>query len=345
MASSPLKDQLDALKNEVESQKSEKLGSHDPTQAFSEYVKEKHTNVMKPRRTLKGHFGKVYSLHWAGENCEEKLVSASQDGKLIVWNAMTTNKTQAIPLRSSWVMTCAFERSGNSTVACGGLDNLCSLYSIEGDAASGKAMAELAHHDGYLSCCRFVSKGSEMITSSGDSTCINWDVQNHTPKDVFGVHTSDVMSVEVCPTDENMFVSGSCDAKCIVWDKKNAIVINAFHGHESDINSVTFFPDGNSFGTGSDDSSCRFFDLRCMNQLGEYAAEHILCGVTSAAFSKSGRCLFAGYDDYAIHTWDTMTAKYDKNSFHENRVSCVGVETTGRSLCTGSWDTLLKILA
>ncbi|CAM9630398.1 unnamed protein product, partial [Ectocarpus sp. 12 AP-2014] len=31
------------------------------------------------------------------------------DGKLIIWNGYTTNKVQAIPLRSSWVMTCAFE--------------------------------------------------------------------------------------------------------------------------------------------------------------------------------------------------------------------------------------------
>ncbi len=35
------------------------------------------------------------------------------------------------PLRSSWVMTCAYAPSGNS-VACGGLDNICSIYSLRG---------------------------------------------------------------------------------------------------------------------------------------------------------------------------------------------------------------------
>ena len=39
----------------------------------------------KTRRQLKGHFGKVYAMHWSGSNKE--LVSASQDGKLIVWDA------------------------------------------------------------------------------------------------------------------------------------------------------------------------------------------------------------------------------------------------------------------
>lgn len=54
-------------------------------------------------------------------------MSASQDGKLIVWDSYTTNKVHAIPLRSSWVMTCAYAPSG-SYVACGGLDNICSIY-------------------------------------------------------------------------------------------------------------------------------------------------------------------------------------------------------------------------
>ena len=45
---------------------------------------------LKIRRQLKGHFGKVYAMHWAGNGTD--LVSASQDGKLIVWNGMTNMK-------------------------------------------------------------------------------------------------------------------------------------------------------------------------------------------------------------------------------------------------------------
>src|SRR5882757_1583252 len=59
--------------------------------------------VMRPRRALRGHLAKIYAMHWAADR--RHLVSASQDGKLIVWDAYTTNKVHAIPLRSSWVMT------------------------------------------------------------------------------------------------------------------------------------------------------------------------------------------------------------------------------------------------
>ena len=85
---------------------------------------------IKNKRVLKGHFAKIYAMHWAeASQVSKSLVSASQDGKLIVWNAFTTNKVHAIPLRSSWVMTCAFA-PGGSKVACGGLDNICSIYNL-----------------------------------------------------------------------------------------------------------------------------------------------------------------------------------------------------------------------
>lgn len=45
---------------------------------------------MRTRRTLRGHLAKIYAMHWSADN--RHLVSASQDGKLIVWDAYTTNK-------------------------------------------------------------------------------------------------------------------------------------------------------------------------------------------------------------------------------------------------------------
>lgn len=45
---------------------------------------------MRTRRTLRGHLAKIYAMHWASDS--RNLVSASQDGKLIVWDSYTTNK-------------------------------------------------------------------------------------------------------------------------------------------------------------------------------------------------------------------------------------------------------------
>jgi guanine nucleotide-binding protein G(I)/G(S)/G(T) subunit beta-1 len=127
----------------------------------------------------------------------------------------------AIPLRSSWVMTCAYSPSGQ-LVACGGLDNLCSVYKLPGTSAAGKqdggkqlTYGELAQHEGYLSCCRFIHD-DEIITSSGDATCILWDVDGKQPKAIFNDHTGDVMSISVFD-ERGLFVSGSCDSTAKLW--------------------------------------------------------------------------------------------------------------------------------
>ena len=60
--------------------------------------------------------------------------------------------------------------------------------------------------------------------------------------------------------------------------------------------------------SGSDDASCRLFDIRCDQELAVYQHDNIICGITSVAFSKSGRLLMAGYDDHNCNIWDTVRA-------------------------------------
>jgi guanine nucleotide-binding protein G(I)/G(S)/G(T) subunit beta-1 len=352
---------------------------------------------MKPRRNLKGHLAKIYAMHWSTDR--RHLVSASQDGKLIIWDAYTTNKVHAIPLRSSWVMTCAYAPSGNF-VACGGLDNICSIYNLSSRDGPTRVARELSGHSGYLSCCRFVND-RKIITSSGDMTCMMWDIETGSKVTEFADHLGDVMSISINPTNANIFVSGACDAFAKLWDVRTGKAVQTFAGHESDINAIQFFPDGNAFGTGSDDASCRLFDIRADRELNVYSVskrtcpppllpfpfhppgkslsltetpplqnESVLCGITSVAFSVSGRLLFAGYDDFeckvrvmlpftmsyttkqvactqnltVFKVWDTLRGeKVGSLNGHENRVSCLGVSNDGISLCTGSWDSFVSL--
>ncbi|MBN3278621.1 GBB3 protein, partial [Polyodon spathula] len=330
---------------------------------------------MKTRRTLRGHLAKIYALHWSTDS--RLMVSASQDGKLIVWDTYTTNKVNAIPLRSSWVMTCAYAPSGNF-VACGGLDNMCSIYNLKTRDGNVKVSRELTAHSGYLSCCRFLND-NEIITSSGDTTCAVWDIETGTQKTVFMGHTGDCMSLAVSP-DLNLFISGACDWSAKLWDLRDGNCRQTFIGHESDINAICFFPSGNAICTGSDDATCKLYDLRSDQELTSYSQESIICGITSISMSRSGRMILAGYDDFNCNIWDTLKAERIGEcssepghsdlimeplsillfqvwtdcslpplllsgvlAGHDNRVSCIGVNEDGMAAATGSWDSFLKI--
>uniref|UniRef100_A0A8C0GYJ3 G protein subunit beta 3 n=1 Tax=Chelonoidis abingdonii TaxID=106734 RepID=A0A8C0GYJ3_CHEAB len=178
-------------------------------------------------------------------------------------------QVHAIPLRSSWVMTCAYAPSGNF-VACGGLDNMCSIYNLKTREGNVKVSRELSAHTGYLSCCRFLDDNN-IVTSSGDTTCALWDIETGQQKTVFMGHTGDCMSLAVSP-DFKLFISGACDATAKLWDVREGTCRQTFTGHESDINAICMMP------------SLRLFDLRRPGVIIVYSHESIICGITSVAF-------------------------------------------------------------
>lgn len=303
------------------------------------------------RRTLKGHFGKISALHWGGDS--KTVVSASQDGNLLIWNAVTCNKLQAIQLKSSYVMAVGLEPSKGALIGCGGLDNLCTIYNR---ANPTKAM-EMASHDGFLSCCRFFSE-QECVTSSGDSTCIHWDITKAKPISSFSEHTADAMFVALKPGDKNVFVSCSVDKTAKIWDIRSpSSSVQTYAQHLSDVNGVEFMPsEGNCFATCSQDGAIRVFDMRAYNEVNRFGTAQLPNGAsaenegyTCLAFSQSGRVIFCGHSDGNVYGFDTLSEKgapsFTISGAHDRHISCIGVSPKGNALCTGSWDTFLKIWA
>jgi guanine nucleotide-binding protein G(I)/G(S)/G(T) subunit beta-1 len=306
--------------------------------------KSKLSHEFKQCKLLQGHFGKIYAMDWGKD--EDTVLSAAQDGSLILWNAFTNNKLDVINLRSSWVMSCAMSPSGRMT-ASGGLDNICTIYKIPEtpDGKDLKAHKELLEHTGYLSGAAFIDD-TKVISSSGDSQCILWDIEKGQYLNIFKGHESDVMDVTLIP-DTNLFVSGSCDTTCKVWDYRDwKADVMTFPGHDSDINTVDASRGGNAFISGGDDSAVILHDVRSYGPLQQYHEANIVCSVTSIALSDSSRMIFGGYDDNICRAWDTLTGEViSEMTDHRNRVSCLGVSAQGTALCTGGWDQILRVWA
>ena len=57
--------------------------------------------------------------------------------------------------------------------------------------------------------------------------------------------------------------------------------------------------------------------------------------------------MFAAYEEGYSIAWETISrdGTFHELKAHRNRVSCLGVNSTGQALCTGSWDTELAVWA
>ncbi|KAL1241362.1 Guanine nucleotide-binding protein [Trichinella spiralis] len=315
-----------------------------PITCLAEKVEPVPSFNIKQRRLLKGHQGKVLCMDWS--NDKRHVVSSSHDGKVIVWDAFTTNKEHAITMPTTWVMACAYSPS-SSLIACGGLDNKCTIYplSLHEDISTKKRA--VATHTSYMSCCTFLRSDNLILTSSGDSTCAIWDVESSQMIQSFHGHMSDVFSIDIPKADtSNIFISGGADRQALVWDIRSGQCVQCFEGHEADINAVRFHPCGDAFATGSDDSSCRLFDLRADRQVCEYSKKSIIFPVNDVDFSASGRLLIAGVGDYTVAIWDVLKCYRISMLYgHENRVSKLSTSPDGTAFCTASWDSTLRIWA
>ncbi|CAG7835562.1 unnamed protein product [Allacma fusca] len=301
--------------------------------------------TIKPRRVLKGHQGKVLCVDWSHD--KRHLVSSSQDGKVIIWDAFTTNKEHALAMPTTWVMACSYGPSG-TVIACGGLDNKVTVYplSLEDDATQRKK--PVGTHTSYTACCTFLPNSDyQILSGSGDSTCALWDVESGSRLQSFHGHSGDVMSMDLAPQENgNTFVSAGCDKKALIWDMRTGQCVQTFDGHDSDINTVKFHPSGDAIATGSDDASCRLYDLRADREIAVYSKESIIFGVNSVDFSHSGRLLFAGYSDYTVNVWDSLKCHRISILYgHDNRVSSLKVSPDGTAFCTASWDSTLRVWA
>lgn len=302
-----------------------------------------------PRRVLKGHMGKIYAMGTAAEGTH--VVSAGQDGVLIVWEGLSAHKTHAIPLRSAWVMSTCMAPSGNY-VASGGMDNFVTVFNLNCQDTPIPPCREMEGHGAQVTDMSFVSDSK--LLSSGDERCLLWDIENNKIITEFSGHLGDVNCLSLSP-DKNTFVSGSVDATARLFDIRDGKQSQlTFDAPESDVMAVEYMPTGNAFATGEDKDAARLFDLRAGVCLSTYRVDR-RAGVTSVAFTKSGRVMFTAYEDDGaakhgggiIRVWDTLKGNQlqEFKAHKECHISTIAVTGDGRALATASWDTTVKIFS
>ncbi|CUM66498.1 uncharacterized protein PRCAT00004164001 [Priceomyces carsonii] len=238
--------------------------------------------------TLKGHRNKIAKIRWHMDST--RLLSASQDGFMIIWDAVSGLKKQAVNLENQWVLTCDYSPSGR-LVASAGLDNACTIYKVKSDS-SGIINDQNAYemygniqqsvqsifkgHRAYVSDCKFVNDAS-ILTSSGDLTCALWDITKGKKARDFIDHISDVLCLSEFPTyiktDSPLFLSGSSDGYVKAWDVRTQSPTQSFFISNSDVNCTKVFADGYSFIVGSDDGMLRWFDLRSDCDIAVYSLQ------------------------------------------------------------------------
>lgn len=312
---------------------------------------------LRGRNVFKGHIGKVYAMKLTQDN--QYLISAAQDGIILVWDAYTTAKCEAIPLENTWVLACAVSPS-NNLLATGGLDNVCTVTPLQEDSISHGGdkpskrksqirprmpLCKLKGHRGYISQIEFVDENS-VITGSTDMTMSYWDVERGEPIQDYGDHLGDINDLSVsCKDNRNIIATASADNTVKIWDlrTKPSRSQQTFIT-ETELNTVDYFPGGYSVAVGGDDGTVKMFDTRSDCLIGTYGeADSLNSPVSSIQFSPSGRLLVTGFKDGSFGQWDILKNTWLPHSpGHSGDITSIQVSNDGHRIYTSSWDSTLR---
>ncbi|XP_021103688.1 guanine nucleotide-binding protein G(I)/G(S)/G(T) subunit beta-3 isoform X4 [Heterocephalus glaber] len=238
---------------------------------------------MRTRRTLRGHLAKIYAMHWATDS--KLLVSASQDGKLIVWDTYTTNKPQ-IP-------------RGQCQGQPGALRPHSALWDIE----TAQQKAVFAGHTGDCMSLAVSPDSKLFVSGACDASAKLWDVREGTCRQTFTGHESDVNAICFFPSGEAI-CTGSDDASCRLFDLRADQELTAY-AHEGiicGITSVAFSLSGRLLFAGYDDFNCNIWDSMKCERMG------ILSGhdnrVSCLGVTADGMAVATGSWDSFLKIWN-----------------------------------------
>lgn len=193
-------------------------------------------------------------------------------------------------------------------IALAGLDNRICIYKLTTDELGLQAIHPLFYlekHLEFISDFRYISE-TKLLSSSGDSNIIMWDIERREPLQMFENHCSDVTTIDCHPgNSENLFISSSQDGTIKIWDsrEKNACVqqisfgfnsggnprmnmnysvsgnesmtgtmssASPMHQSSEDVTCCKYFPDGNAIIAGFEHGATQLIDLRSTLPVSEY---------------------------------------------------------------------------
>ncbi len=158
-------------------------------------------------------------------------------------------------------------------------------------------------HDAYVRGVAFLPCDRRFVSCSGDCTAKVWDVQTQTTINTISTHHADVNGIATLSLSHNVFATASSDCTVKLHDTRSQSVVASFGGFTSDVNEVKFHMSGLRLVAGSDDFTCRVFDLRKNKELRKLTLDNCVntCDFWTSPGQTSECIVVASGDDLYLY--------------------------------------------
>jgi len=166
-------------------------------------------NTLKGEQTdsFQGHTDEVYLV--AISNDGSKILSASNDGTVKVWNVKSGKAAHTFQENQVW--SAAFSPDASKFLMGG--ESIVKLF----DANNGKEISTFNGHSGRVYSVAFSPNGKEALSGGHDGTIKMWNIESGVETHTFKAHSDVVSSLAFSPNG-NQVISGSYDKTLKLWE-------------------------------------------------------------------------------------------------------------------------------
>jgi len=234
------------------------------------------------------------------------LLSASVDGKIVVWDVPSGTPRLTFSGHEDAVNVVVISPDGQQALSAScykrSVENACTRSQILlWKIADGTIVRDLREHRREVLSLAFAPDPRYALSGSADNTVIYWNLQTETVLRRLVDHTDWVNGVAFSP-DGRYALTASSDSRILLWDINGGNPIQTLNGHLDGVTSIAFSPDGQHVLSGSKDNTLILWDLASGTTVLHLIGHQD--DITSAAFSPNGQHVLSASLDTTLRYWD-----------------------------------------
>jgi WD40 repeat protein len=303
-------------------------------------------------QTLYGHTDAVNAVAITPDG--KKVVSASRDKTIKIWDFDTGHELKTLYGHQDWVEDLAISPDGSAIVSAS-KDKTIKVW----DLNSGHEIRTLAGHTEAVTTVAFSSDGSRVISASHESNLVVdewglldpisssnenklkvWDFKAGKELLELAGHNKPVRFIKAFPQDSKI-ISASSDKTLRIWDLNSGQCTQILSGHTDNVTGVDITLDGNQIISSSDDYTLKVWDVETGDEV--HSLQHTFC-LSAVALTSDGGKLISGSNDYDLQVWDFNTKeKLGTLKGHNDLIFSLAASPDGKSVVSASFDGIIKI--